>query len=46
MAWIQIRIYSDKADADTLSDMLMDVGCPSVTFMDSKNNPVYEPKTW
>ncbi|ATD07804.1 50S ribosomal protein L11 methyltransferase [Pseudoalteromonas piscicida] len=44
MAWIQIRIYSDKADADALSDMLMDVGCPSVTFMDSKNNPVYEPK--
>ncbi|WP_440055052.1 50S ribosomal protein L11 methyltransferase [Pseudoalteromonas sp. T1lg65] len=44
MAWIQIRIYADKADADALSDMLMDIGCPSVTFMDSKNNPVYEPK--
>ena len=44
MAWIQIRIDADKADADALSDLLMDVGCPSVTFMDSQNNPVYEPK--
>ena len=44
MAWIQIRIHANKESADLLSDLLLDVGCPSVTFMDASNNPVYEPK--
>ncbi|MBQ4843903.1 50S ribosomal protein L11 methyltransferase [Pseudoalteromonas sp. MMG005] len=44
MAWIQIRIHANKDSADQLSDLLLDVGCPSVTFMDASNNPVYEPK--
>ncbi|CAM4226282.1 50S ribosomal protein L11 methyltransferase [Pseudoalteromonas byunsanensis] len=44
MAWIQIRIHANKETADQLSDLLLDVGCPSVTFMDGSNNPVYEPK--
>ncbi|MBD1581766.1 50S ribosomal protein L11 methyltransferase [Pseudoalteromonas sp. S16_S37] len=44
MAWIQIRIHANKETADKLSDLLLDVGCPSVTFMDGSNNPVYEPK--
>ncbi|BBN82692.1 ribosomal protein L11 methyltransferase [Pseudoalteromonas sp. A25] len=44
MAWIQIRIHANKETADKLSDLLLDVGCPSVTFVDGSNNPVYEPK--
>ncbi|MCF2857304.1 50S ribosomal protein L11 methyltransferase [Pseudoalteromonas sp. SMS1] len=44
MAWIQIRIDANKDTADHISDLLMDIGCPSVTFIDSQNNPVYEPK--
>ncbi|KZN29657.1 ribosomal protein L11 methyltransferase [Pseudoalteromonas luteoviolacea S2607] len=44
MAWIQIRIDANKETADQISDLLMDIGCPSVTFIDSQNNPVYEPK--
>ncbi|MBQ4838390.1 MULTISPECIES: 50S ribosomal protein L11 methyltransferase [Pseudoalteromonas] len=44
MAWIQIRIDANKETADLISDLLMDIGCPSVTFIDSQNNPVYEPK--
>ena len=44
MAWIQIRIHANKESADQISDLLLDVGCPSVTFMDGSNTPVYEPK--
>lgn len=44
MAWIQIRIHANKETADQISDLLLDVGCPSVTFMDGSNSPIYEPK--
>ncbi|AOT09606.1 50S ribosomal protein L11 methyltransferase [Pseudoalteromonas luteoviolacea] len=44
MAWIQIRIDANTETADLISDLLMDIGCPSVTFIDSQNTPVYEPK--
>jgi ribosomal protein L11 methyltransferase len=44
MAWIQIRIPATKTTADAISDYLVEAGSASVTFMDSENNPVYEPK--
>ncbi|WP_105188420.1 50S ribosomal protein L11 methyltransferase [Pseudoalteromonas sp. T1lg48] len=44
MAWIQIRIRATEATADAISDHLMDVGCPSVTFVDTKDTPIFEPQ--
>ncbi|WP_336778787.1 50S ribosomal protein L11 methyltransferase [Pantoea sp. USHLN256] len=43
MPWIQIKINSTGANAETLSDAMMDVGAVSVTFQDTHDNPVYEP---
>lgn len=44
MAWVQIRINSTKENAEVISDELMELGCPSVTFVDAKDTPIYEPK--
>lgn len=44
MAWIQIRIRATESTADAISDHLMDIGCPSVTFMDTKDTPIFEPQ--
>ncbi len=44
MAWVQIRINSTKKNAEIISDELMELGCPSVTFVDAKDTPIYEPK--
>jgi len=43
MPWIQIKINSSGAHAETLSDALMDIGAVSVTFQDTHDTPVYEP---
>ena len=43
MAWIQIRINANKENADQISDYLMDCGSASVTFIDAKDTPIYEP---
>lgn len=44
MAWIQIRINANKENADLISDLLVEAGSASVTFIDSKDSPIYEPK--
>ncbi|WP_394192593.1 50S ribosomal protein L11 methyltransferase [Pseudoalteromonas atlantica] len=44
MAWIQIRINANAATADAVSDLLMEAGSASVTFIDAKDTPIYEPK--
>ena len=44
MAWVQIRINATKKNAELISDELMELGCPSVTFVDAKDTPIYEPK--
>ncbi|NMM41533.1 50S ribosomal protein L11 methyltransferase [Pseudoalteromonas arctica] len=44
MAWIQIRINANAATADAISDLLMEAGSASVTFIDAKDTPIYEPK--
>lgn len=43
MPWIQIKINSNAAVAESLSDTLMEIGAVSVTFQDTHDNPVYEP---
>ncbi|MFT4926747.1 MAG: ribosomal protein L11 methyltransferase [Phenylobacterium sp.] len=43
MPWIQIRIHATEQNAETISDYLMDTGSLSVTFMDGKDTPIYEP---
>jgi ribosomal protein L11 methyltransferase len=44
MAWIQIRINANANNADLISDLLVEAGSASVTFIDAKNTPIYEPK--
>ncbi|MGO2010621.1 MAG: 50S ribosomal protein L11 methyltransferase [Pseudoalteromonas sp.] len=44
MAWIQIRINANASNADLISDILMDAGSASVTYVDAKDTPIYEPK--
>ncbi|WP_394201640.1 50S ribosomal protein L11 methyltransferase [Shewanella waksmanii] len=43
MAWIQLKIDTDNQHADTLSDMLMELGSLSITYEDGKDTPIYEP---
>ena len=44
MAWIQIRYTTNKQNADLISDEMMELGAFSVTFLDAKDTPIYEPK--
>lgn len=44
MAWIQIRIGATETTAEAISDALLAQGSASVTFMDSKDTPIFEPK--
>lgn len=43
MPWIQIKINTTNAYAETLSDALMAAGAISITFQDTHDNPVFEP---
>ncbi|MFC0308957.1 50S ribosomal protein L11 methyltransferase [Gallibacterium trehalosifermentans] len=43
MAWLQIRINSTNEQAEQLSELLEELGAVSVTFMDSKDTPIFEP---
>lgn len=44
MAWIQIRINANADNAELISGLLMDTGSASVTYVDAKDTPIYEPK--
>ena len=44
MAWIQIRINANADNAELISDLLMDTGSASVTYVDAKDTPIYEPE--
>ncbi|MDF2177898.1 50S ribosomal protein L11 methyltransferase [Aliiglaciecola sp. CAU 1673] len=44
MAWIQLKINTNAAEAERLGDLLSDVGAQAVTFVDAKDTPWYEPK--
>lgn len=43
MPWIQLKLNATAATAEHLGDILSDSGALSVTFLDAKDNPVFEP---
>lgn len=43
MPWIQIKINTTGANAEAISDALIESEAVSVTFQDTHDNPVYEP---
>ena len=43
MPWIQIKINTSGANAEAISDALIENEAVSVTFQDTHDNPVYEP---
>ncbi|EEX39568.1 50S ribosomal protein L11 methyltransferase [Vibrio furnissii] len=44
MPWIQIKLNATNENAERISDMLMDdTGALSITFLDAKDTPVFEP---
>ncbi|MCG7533141.1 50S ribosomal protein L11 methyltransferase [Psychrobium sp. MM17-31] len=43
MPWIQLKINATDKNAEALGDVLSDSGAVSVTFIDAKDNPVFEP---
>ncbi len=43
MAWIQLRLNATAASAEEFADLLQDFGALSVTFLDAKDVPVFEP---
>ncbi|NRA82404.1 MAG: 50S ribosomal protein L11 methyltransferase [Gammaproteobacteria bacterium] len=43
MPWIQLKINATDKTAEHLGDILSDSGALSVTFLDAKDNPVFEP---
>jgi ribosomal protein L11 methyltransferase len=44
MPWIQLKINATQQDAEKIGDLLMETGAQAVTFLDSKDTPVFEPK--
>jgi ribosomal protein L11 methyltransferase len=44
MPWIQIKLNATESNAEQIGDMLMEqTGALSVTFLDAKDTPVFEP---
>jgi len=43
MPWIQLRLSADEETAEKYSDWLTACGAQAVTFIDSKDTPIYEP---
>ncbi|EJL6311215.1 50S ribosomal protein L11 methyltransferase [Vibrio cholerae] len=44
MPWIQIKLNATNDNAESIGDMLMEeTGAVSVTFLDAKDTPVFEP---
>ena len=44
MSWIQIQIETNFDKASFYETSLLDLGAVSVTFIDGKNQPIYEPE--
>lgn len=44
MTWHQVSITAEKNNAPIIGDFLSDSGAVSVTFVDAKDEPIYEPK--
>ncbi|MCM2678403.1 50S ribosomal protein L11 methyltransferase [Echinimonas agarilytica] len=43
MAWIQLRINATADTAESIGDAMMECGALSITFLDSKDVPIFEP---
>ena len=43
MPWIQLKLNATDKTSEHLGDILSDSGALSVTFLDAKDNPVFEP---
>ncbi len=43
MAWLQVSVVTDKANAETVSDCLDTLGAVSVTLQDAGDEPLLEP---
>lgn len=43
MPWIQIRLNATADSAEAIGDLLSESGALSVTFLDAKDTPVFEP---
>lgn len=43
MPWLQIKIDSNKTDADTIEDAILAAGAVSVTLEDNADQPILEP---
>lgn len=44
MPWIQLKLNTTGANAEDLSDALMEAGSVSITFQDTHDTPVFEPQ--
>lgn len=44
MPWIQLKINASEENAEQIGDLLSGNGAQAVTFLDAKDNPLYEPK--
>ncbi|XOV79828.1 MAG: 50S ribosomal protein L11 methyltransferase [Aestuariibacter sp.] len=44
MPWIQLKINANEENAEQIGDLLSGNGAQAVTFLDAKDNPLYEPK--
>lgn len=43
MTWHQLSVITDKNTASEISDFFSELGSVSITYMDAKDDPVYEP---
>ncbi len=43
MDWIQLSLKTNKENADFVSEVLMGLGCVSVTFSDTNDDEIFEP---
>ncbi|MBW8190085.1 50S ribosomal protein L11 methyltransferase [Neiella marina] len=43
MAWLQLRVNATSATAESVGDAMSECGALSVTFLDSKDTPIFEP---
>ena len=43
MAWLQLRMNATSATAEAIGDVMTECGALSVTFLDSKDVPIFEP---
>ncbi|MBD1387864.1 50S ribosomal protein L11 methyltransferase [Neiella sp. HB171785] len=43
MAWLQLRVNATAASAESIGDAMSECGALSVTFLDSKDTPIFEP---